>query len=397
MKKSWQITSLGDVAEVIAGQSPVSKFYNKDGNGLPFYQGKKQFTKKYIAQPDTWTTKVTKKAVRADILMSVRAPVGPINFSTQEICIGRGLAAIRANSDLNKEYLFYYLLKHETGIVENSGAVFNSINKKQIEQISIPVPPLAEQEAIVEVLDKAFAAIDQAKANIQQNIANAKELFQSKLNQIFSQKGEGWVEKTLGEVSEVLNGYAFKSKDTVSCSQTQLLRMGNLYKNVLDLGRKPVFYPDEYANKHTRFLLKEGDLIMSLTGTVDKTDYGYTVKVPKTDLNILLNQRIMKISILDNTELSKDYLEIYLLSPPFLEMLYSSASGTRQANLSSKTILTFPVYFPKSITEQLSIVNTLHSIKATRDGLLARYTNKLASLDELKKSILQKAFAGELT
>ena len=100
------------MCKVIAGQSPEGKFYNDNGIGLPFYQGKKEYGEKYIGAPTTWTTKITKEAEENDILMSVRAPVGPINFATQRICIGRGLAAIRATNLINKEFLFNFLLKH---------------------------------------------------------------------------------------------------------------------------------------------------------------------------------------------------------------------------------------------------------------------------------------------
>ncbi|HKK81956.1 MAG TPA: restriction endonuclease subunit S, partial [Prolixibacteraceae bacterium] len=113
---SWlqNIKTIKEVCEVIAGQSPEGKYYNKEGNGLPFYQGKKEFTDKEIGEPTTWTTKITKEAVSGDILMSVRAPVGPVNFATQHICIGRGLAAIRAKKNIDKDYLFYFFLKHES-------------------------------------------------------------------------------------------------------------------------------------------------------------------------------------------------------------------------------------------------------------------------------------------
>ena len=104
MKKGWEVKKLGEVCLVIAGQSPEGKYYNNSGNGLPFYQGKKEFTNKYIGKPTTWTSITTKEAIEGDILMSVRAPVGPINFCTQKICIGRGLAAIRASKFIEKDF-----------------------------------------------------------------------------------------------------------------------------------------------------------------------------------------------------------------------------------------------------------------------------------------------------
>ncbi|MCK9327896.1 MAG: restriction endonuclease subunit S, partial [Bacteroidales bacterium] len=133
MSISWQTKTIGDVCIVIAGQSPEGKYYNKEGKGLPFYQGKKEFRERIIGKPTTWTSFVTKEAEAGDILMSVRAPVGPTNFASEKICIGRGLAAIRAGIDIDKDYLFYFFQKFEDELVGNAGAVFNSINKKQIE------------------------------------------------------------------------------------------------------------------------------------------------------------------------------------------------------------------------------------------------------------------------
>ena len=135
LPEGWEIKTLGDICDVIAGQSPEGKYYNSVGNGSPFYQGKKEFTEKYIDKPKKWTTKITKKAYDGDILMSVRAPVGPVNFASENICIGRGLAVIRASKFIDKEYLFNFLLKNKDEIVGNSGAVFDSINKKQIGSI----------------------------------------------------------------------------------------------------------------------------------------------------------------------------------------------------------------------------------------------------------------------
>jgi type I restriction enzyme S subunit len=173
--------------------------------------------------------------------------------------------------------------------------------------------------------------------------------------------------------------------------------MGNLYKNILDLSRKPVFYPDNFSNIYKAYLLKEGDLIMSLTGTVDKTDYGYTVKIPKTKVDLLLNQRIMKIDVKDINILDKDYLRHYLLSPNFLKRLYDTASGTRQANLSSRTILNLCINFPKDIKKQNETVSLFRYLNDATIDLESHYKQKLSNLEELKKSILQKAFSGALT
>ncbi|MBW6510985.1 MAG: restriction endonuclease subunit S [Desulfuromonadaceae bacterium] len=127
MKAGWEVKKLGEVAEVIAGQSPEGSFYNSSGDGLPFYQGKKEFNERFIGAPTTWTSQITKVALEGDVLMSVRAPVGPVNFATQKICIGRGLAAIRSNKHLDRDFLFYFLLSKQDEISGTEGAVFASI------------------------------------------------------------------------------------------------------------------------------------------------------------------------------------------------------------------------------------------------------------------------------
>lgn len=185
---SPKLVSLGTLAEVIAGQSPEGIYYNSNGQGIPFYQGKKEFGDKFLGAPTTWTTKITKLAQSGDILMSVRAPVGPINFATQEICIGRGLASIRASKLINKDFLYYFLLHKQPEISGNTGAVFNSINKEQIASIELPVPSLERQQKIVERLENAFAEIELLKAQIRIKKDYAAALRQSLLSSAFTQE-----------------------------------------------------------------------------------------------------------------------------------------------------------------------------------------------------------------
>lgn len=185
MKHTWEIVSIGEICLVIAGQSPEGRFYNNVGKGTPFYQGKKEFTDIYIGPPTTWTTSVTKEAVEGDILMSVRAPVGPVNIATQKICIGRGLAAIRAGEKIDRDFLFQYLVKHESEITGNTGAVFNSINKSQIEAIKIPLPPLSEQRKIVGKLRELYKETRRLKDICFQKVKSIDELNKSLLKQAF--------------------------------------------------------------------------------------------------------------------------------------------------------------------------------------------------------------------
>ncbi len=136
---AWQVKTLKKLAVVIAGQSPNGKNYNDEGIGTPFYQGKTDFGEIYLNKPSKWTKQITKLAQKGDILMSVRAPVGALNISTDKVCIGRGLASIQVKQ--NKWFLYYYLKNIESLIVGNGGSIFDSINKEQIENIKILSPP----------------------------------------------------------------------------------------------------------------------------------------------------------------------------------------------------------------------------------------------------------------
>ncbi|MCA6071074.1 MAG: restriction endonuclease subunit S [Endomicrobium sp.] len=186
-RNKWEMKKLGDVCDVIAGQSPDGKYYNNNGKGLPFYQGKKEFTDKYIGCPTVWTTEITREAKKGDILMSVRAPVGPINFATEKICIGRGLAAIRPinEKEFSNDYLFLFLISIQDKIKGSAGAVFASINKKQIEDILVLVPSRDEQKRIVSKLDELSLRTKELEVIYQKKINDLAELKQSALKQAF--------------------------------------------------------------------------------------------------------------------------------------------------------------------------------------------------------------------
>jgi type I restriction enzyme, S subunit len=380
----WETVKLGDIATVIAGQSPKGEHYNKDGKGTPFYQGKKDYGERYLQDPTVWTDVVTKLAEKDDILMSVRAPVGALNIATQQICIGRGLAAIRPTEEVLHDYLFYSLLLISQQIEGSTGAIFNSINKKQIEEIDLLLPSLSEQKSIVAKLDAAFAEIDRAVELSKTKLQNA-QLIRSKI--IDSKLSEFEKNVKLGACCSFLNGYAFKSKEAVEESSVQLLRMGNLYANVLDLQRKPVFYPEEFEQQYSKYVINAGDVVMTLTGTVGKRDYGYATRIPKTDKVLLLNQRILKLFDFDANSVNQDYLLYVLRSDDFLEELYATANGTRQANLSSETIKSIEIPLPDLLTQQ-RLVSTFDRLASASETYKCANEEKIRALLSLKSALL---------
>jgi len=141
---------LSEICNVAFGQSPKSKFYNNIHEGLPFYQGKKDFVDIFLQNSNIWTTQITKVSFLNDILISVRAPVGDINLNPFErICIGRGLATIKANDEILQLFLFYFIKANKNIFKGRQGMAFDSINREELLNISIPVPPLSIQKELV--------------------------------------------------------------------------------------------------------------------------------------------------------------------------------------------------------------------------------------------------------
>lgn len=373
MSWSQNIKKIKDVCDVIAGQSPEGKFYNKEGNGLPFYQGKKEFTEKNIGTPTTWTSKVTKEAIAGDILMSVRAPVGPVNYATQRICIGRGLAAIRASENVEKDYLFYFLVKHESEIVGNTGAVFNSINKTQIGNIRIPIPPLPEQKQIVTILDKAFAAIDQAKANIERNIVNAKELFQSKKEFLFDALSKECKVLPIESVCEQIFAGGDAPKENFSKEKTAEFSIPIIANAVKDNGL--------YGYTNEARVLKPSITVAARGSGTGHTEYRDYPFVPIVRLIVMTPE-----TTIVNAE--------FLMHA--IKNLIIERRGSAIPQLTVPMMKSYSIPVP-DIDKQIVVNKSLNEIETHLNEYKAKLTQKLLHLEELKKSILQKAFAGELT
>jgi len=385
MKNSWQRKKLGEVCDVIAGQSPEGEFYNEQGNGLPFYQGKKEFTEKFIGAPRVWTTKITKESGEGDILMSVRAPVGPTNFSTEKICIGRGLAAIRAKENTDRYFIFYFLRKFENEIVGNTGAVFDSISKTQIENIELLVPSLPEQKRIVKVLDEVFEEVGKAKENAEKNLRNSRELFESYLQSVFENPGKDWEKKTLKEITSHLGDGLHGTPKYTEDGEYYFINGNNLDKGEIIFKENTKRVSVDQFNKYKK-KLNDRTILVSINGTLCNVAFYNNEKV-------ILGKSACYFNLLEGID--KNFIKYIILSPYFIKYAFKEATGATIKNVSLKTMREFVIYLPK-LQEQKAIVKKLDALSEETKKLEEIYKKEIADLEELKKSVLQKAFRGEL-
>ncbi len=295
------------------------------------------------------------------------------------------------------QYVFYFLLTDEfNGQMEKlqKGASYPAVTDAEVKSIFLRYPKsLPEQQSIVAILDEAFAAIAKAKTNAEQNLKNAKELFESYLQSVFENKGEGWEEKMLGEIADVIGGYSFKSGDFKKEGKYQVIRMGNVRPGIIRENESPVFIESLDDKVLKKALILANDVIITQTGTKNKRDYGFTVIIEKE--NYLLNQRISAIRF------SKNYMPKFFLyfswTNHFKDQYFSNETGTvGQGNVGIGAITNAIVPF-LPLKDQQIIVQKLDALSAETKQLETIYQQKINDLDELKKSILQKAFAGELT
>ena len=194
---TWPTKKLGEVADIVMGQSPPSSSYNERGEGLPFFHGKAEFGEIYPI-PVKYCSSPSRIAEANDILMSVRAPVGNINLAKEKSCVGRGLGALRAKKNiLNQMFLFYFMKKNENNWSRlSTGSTFSAIKGSSLRNFEIPLPPLNTQKTIVERMDK----IAEAQKLNDELIQKADELFQSLLHKELNPAGKDWEVKKLGEV-----------------------------------------------------------------------------------------------------------------------------------------------------------------------------------------------------
>lgn len=396
---SWDYKKIGDVMSVERGGSPrpIKKYLTDSEDGLNWIKiSDATASDKYIYETKQKITidglHKTRLVNEGDFLLSNSMSFGRPYIMKTKGCIHDGWLVLKEKEAnvLNNDFLYHllgspYIFEQFDELA--SGSTVRNLNIGLVSSVSIPIPPLAEQQQIVEILDKAFTAIDTAKANIKKNIENAKELFQSKLNQVFSQTGEGWEEKTLGEVCEKTKN--IKWQDYIN-EEFEYVDLSSLSRETLNITETTTINK-ENAPSRARKIILENDVIFATTrptlkrATIIKSKLnghlcstGYVVLRPKENI-------------------SSNWIFFYLLTSTFMDRMEKLQRGASYPAVSDNDVKNSNLSIPLSREIEKNAINLMKELRTNTSDLNSQYKTKLLELEELKKSILQKAFAGELT
>lgn len=281
---------LKDCCQIIAGQSPQSRYYNTDGVGLPFFQGKADFGDLYPSI-NTYCSKPIKIAEKDDILLSVRAPVGPTNLSPEKVCIGRGLSAIRPDERVNLKYLLHYFRYYQAQLeLKGTGTTFNAITQDIIKNIEIPIPSLGDQECIVDRIEELFSELDKGLETLMTIKKQLKVYRQAVLKEAFSQIDN---KKKIGEMSCFVTSGSRGWAKYYSDQGSLFIRIGNLTRTTIDIKfDEPQYVKLPEKAEGIRSRLQPNDILVSITA-----DLGSIGLVPENIDEAYINQHIAMIRL----------------------------------------------------------------------------------------------------
>ncbi len=389
LPEGWCWVKLGDhnVFKIIMGQSPPGSTYTDKPEGLPFFQGKADF-RDYFPKVRIWCTQPIKIAQEGDILISVRAPVGPVNMSNSKCCIGRGLAIIRCLDSANSWFIFWYFRSIEAEIASlGSGSTFGAITRDDLINLQIPLPPIEEQKRIATKIQELMQEI----SNLQSAIFNQSEavnaLPSAYLREIFeSEEAKNWERKRLDEVCEWESGIWGDEPDG-SSECYFVLRSNNIKDG------KMVF--DEIAIRkiETKYLgiksLKYGDILVT-TSSGSKDLLGKSaIFISPDDKVYLFSNFTMRLRAKPEIA-DSSYLYFYLQSPDakkVLQLIQDTTTGLR--NLDRKEFQSQLIPSP-SLEIQYCIASYLKEKMSQVEKLQSTISNLQSTIEALPQTILRK-------
>ena len=353
------------------GQSPDSKTYNTQGNGLPFYQGNADFGETHPVTR-VWCSAPVKVAEDGDILISVRAPIGAMNMAVERCCIGRGLAALTPISNkCSKQFLYYALQsKVDSLIAQGTGSTFKAISKKVLEATCIPAYSTIEQEQITETISR----VDNTIAARRNQLVLLDQLVKSRFIELFA---DVEAEDTLQNLCTFID-YRGKTPEKVE-SGLPFITAKNIRMHHMSFDTLEYISKETYDRVMTRGFPQIGDVVFTTEAPL-----GNVCRIPFIETEFYIGQRIITMQ---TERLEPAYLEYALSSDEFKRKIAEKSSGSTVTGIRSKLLeqLTIPVP-PRALQEQFAtfVEQTDKSKLAVQKGL--------QELEILKKSLMQQYF-----
>jgi type I restriction enzyme, S subunit len=395
MKNGWQMSNLGDLCEVIGGGTP-----SKDQPA--FYSGKIPWATVRDMRQEVITEtefRITKEAVQSsatniipsgNVVIATRVGLGKVCLLGQDTAINQDLRGIipRSSKTLGVRFLFWWLKTMADVIVaEGTGATVQGVKLPFIKSLQIPVLPFAEQQRIVRILDEAFESIDTAKANAEENLQNARALFESYLESVFTQRGTGWVDSTIGEIIRFID---YRGKTPVkTMGGVRLITAKNVKMGYIQETPMEFIAPASYRGWMTRGIPQKGDVLFTTEAPLAN------VAQLDTDEKVAFAQRII-IMQPEKTKLDCTFLKYLLLSGPIQQRIRAKGTGATVQGIKASLLKLIEISFPKTLAEQNQIANKLDALSQEAKRLASLYERKLTALGALKKSLLHQAFTGKL-
>ena len=395
MKQGWEIKTLGEVCDTGAGGTPLKA--HKDyyaGGTIPWLmsgevsQGEVFEAKNFITEKGLKNSSAKLFPINTVLVAMYGATAGQVGILKFEACTNQAVCGILPNDNTIPEYLFYcFLSKKEELVAQAVGGAQPNISQIKIRNTKIPLPPLHEQQRIVAILDQVFAVIAKAKSYAEQNLKNAKELFESYLRRVFENEGEGWEEKTLAQISKTFGRGKSKHRprnwDGLYGGNYPFIQTGDI--------RNCDHYITEYSQTYNEAglaqskLWKAGTICITIAANIAETGIlTFDACFPDSVIGIEVNEKYV----------DRDFVEYLLQS--FKVRIQALGKGSAQANINMGTFENELFPFPP-VAEQKAIVKELDALNLGTKKLEAIYQQKINDLEDLKKSVLQKAFSGQLS
>jgi type I restriction enzyme S subunit len=375
VKEGWEVKKLGEVIEIRNGKNQQQVLSEAGTYPILGSAGNVMgYSTDYICEAGT--TIIGRKG-------NINKPVF-INERFWNVDTAFGFCPKREN-EIDKKFVYYLCLNIDFGAM-NRGTTIPSLVKSELQNVEIPIPPLPEQQRIVSILDEAFAAIAQAKANAEQNLKNAKELFEIYLQGVFEEKGEDWEEKTLSQISKTFGRGKSKHRprnfEGLYGGEYPFIQTGDV--------RNSNHYITNYTQTYNELGLLQsklwpaGTICITIAANIAETGVlTFDACFPDSVIGIVVNDKLA----------DRNFVEYLLQS--FKARIQALGKGSAQANINMGTFENKLFPFP-SLIEQQNIVQKLDLLSTETKKLESIYEKKIADLEELKKSLLEKAIKGEL-